>query len=79
VTTGVYGKIRHPMYSAIFLYVAAQAFLLPNWIAGPAGLIAFSIMYVLRLKLEEKMMLDSFGDEYLQYMKRTKRLIPGVY
>jgi protein-S-isoprenylcysteine O-methyltransferase Ste14 len=44
VTNGVYKRIRHPMYAAIFLYVIAQALLLPNWIAGPAGLVSFGIM-----------------------------------
>jgi protein-S-isoprenylcysteine O-methyltransferase Ste14 len=79
VTTGVYSKVRHPMYSAIFLYVVAQALLLPNWIAGPAGLIAFSTMYFMRVSFEERMMLERFGDDYALYVQRTKRLIPGVY
>jgi protein-S-isoprenylcysteine O-methyltransferase Ste14 len=39
VTTGVYSRVRHPMYSA---WALAQALLLPNWIAGPAGLIGFA-------------------------------------
>ena len=34
VTNGVYGRVRHPMYSAFWLWALAQALLLPNWIAG---------------------------------------------
>ena len=67
------------MYSANFLYMFAQALLLPNWIAGPAGLVGFSLMFFFRVNPEEKMMLDKFGDEYRSYMARTKRLIPGIY
>ena len=37
VTNGIYRRIRHPMYSAFWLWAIAQALLLPNWIAGPAG------------------------------------------
>ena len=37
VTSGVYSRVRHPMYSAFWLWALAQALLLPNWIAGPAG------------------------------------------
>lgn len=79
ITSGVYKKIRHPMYTAIFLYVIAQFLLLANWITGPAGLIAFSTMYLLRIKSEEKMMLEKFGSNYESYIKRTKKLIPGFY
>ena len=79
VESGVYKKIRHPMYSAIFLYAIAQSLLLANWIAGPACLITFSLLYVFRVKHEERMMLERFGDKYSRYMERTKLLIPGVY
>lgn len=79
ITTGVYRTIRHPMYTAIFLFVIAQALLLPNWLAGPSGLVAFGLMYALRVGPEERMMIEAFGDEYRDYMRRTKRLIPGVF
>jgi protein-S-isoprenylcysteine O-methyltransferase Ste14 len=36
-------------------------------------------LFLFRVGQEEKMMLDSFGDEYRAYMKRTARLIPGIY
>lgn len=76
VTFGVYRRIRHPMYAAILLQAVAQALLLPNWLAGPACLIAFSVMFPLRIRPEEKMMLEKFGEEYGAYTERTKRLIP---
>lgn len=79
VTSGVYRKIRHPMYTAIALYSIAQALLLPNWIADPSSLLAFMVLFVLRVNVEEQMMLENFGDEYAAYMNRTKRLLPGVY
>jgi protein-S-isoprenylcysteine O-methyltransferase Ste14 len=79
VTRGVYQRIRHPMYAAFLLIGLAQAFLLPNWIASPLSLLAFLLMFVVRLGPEERMMLDKFGDAYAAYMKRTKRLIPGVW
>jgi len=79
ITGGVYRHVRHPMYSAFFLWALAQLILIPNWIAGPAGLIGFGILYAFRIGREEKMMLDTFGDEYRAYSARTARLIPGVY
>lgn len=76
---GVYQKIRHPMYTAIWLWCVAQALLLPNWIAGLAGLISFGVMYILRIGNEEQMMLDQFGEEYKAYTQHTKRLIPYLF
>jgi len=79
ITEGVYGHVRHPMYTAFWLWAVAQALLLPNWVAGLSGLLGFGILYFLRVSQEEQLMLDTFGDDYRAYMARTKRLIPGVY
>lgn len=79
VTRGVYARVRHPMYSAFFLWAIAQALLLPNFVAGFAGLIGFGVLFLGRVGREEQMMLKTFGDDYRAYMARTKRIIPGVY
>ncbi len=78
VTTGVFRYIRHPMYSAHLLWGIAQALLIHNWIAGLASLIVMLPMYLLRVRREEKMMLDEFGEDYRKYMKQTSRLIPRL-
>lgn len=79
VTQGIYEKLRHPMYSAFWLWALAQAFLIPNWLVGFAGLVGFGTLYFLRIGQEEAMMMEEFGDEYRQYCQRTKRIIPGIY
>lgn len=79
ITGGVYRLVRHPMYSAFFLWALAQLILIPNWVAGPAGFIGFGILFAFRVGREEKMMLDAFGDEYRDYMARTARVVPGIY
>jgi len=78
VTTGVFGRIRHPMYAAHWLWAVAQALLLHNWIAGPAMLAAFLPLYAVRVPREEQVMLDHFGDRYRAYMARTGRMIPRL-
>ena len=45
VTTGIYRRLRHPMYTAFWLMALAQALLLPNWIAGTAGLVGFGFLF----------------------------------
>jgi protein-S-isoprenylcysteine O-methyltransferase Ste14 len=79
ITQGVYRRIRHPMYSALILYSLGHALVIPNWVAGPANLVAFGILFTLRVHAEEQMMSDAFGDEYARYAARTKRLVPGVW
>ena len=79
VTGGVYRRVRHPMYTAFWLWAVAQALLLPNWVAGLSGLVGFGTLYFCRVKQEEQLMQHAFGDEYRAYMARTARLIPWVY
>lgn len=78
VTEGLYRWVRHPMYSAFFLWAVAQALLLPNWIAGFSGLIGFGTLFLFRVGREEQMMLEIFGAEYRAYMDRTARIIPWI-
>ena len=79
VTRGVYGHIRHPMYAAHWLWGIAQALLLWNWLAGPAMLVTFLPLYLVRVPREERMMRDHFGDEYRSHVKRTGRIIPRLW
>jgi len=79
VDTGLYAQVRHPMYSAFWLLALAQAALLPNWIAGLAGPVGWGTLFFLRVGREERLMIETFGDEYRRYMERTKRVVPWVY
>ena len=75
---GVYRRIRHPMYAAIWLFSIGQALLLNNWMAGWAVACAFALMYVLRTPKEEQMMRDKFGKDYEVYTADTGRIFPSV-
>lgn len=78
VTRGVYRFIRHPMYAAIWLWSVAQGMLLANWLAGWSVVPAFATMYFLRVGREERLMCESFGAAYREYMLRTGRLFPRL-
>ncbi len=79
ITEGVYRHVRHPMYSALFLYSIGQALVIPNWVVGPSYFVTFGILFALRIRAEERMMLETFGDEYAAYMARTKLLVPRIW
>ena len=78
VTNGIYNYVRHPMYSAIFLWTICQGLLLQNYIAGLSGFLGFGLLYLFRVGREEKMMEKEFGAQYREYKKNTKRLIPNI-
>ena len=78
IENGVYRSIHHPMYAAIWLFSLAQGLLLQNWLAGWSALAAFALMYFVRAPREEAMLVEHFGQEYLDYMRRTGRLFPRL-
>jgi protein-S-isoprenylcysteine O-methyltransferase Ste14 len=75
-TDGPYTRIRHPLYASLVLWAAAQPLLLTNGLAGWGGAVAVALIWLIRVPREEQLMLDTFGEEYRQYMARTGRLIP---
>jgi protein-S-isoprenylcysteine O-methyltransferase Ste14 len=78
ITHGVYRAIRHPMYAAILLFGLAQGLLLQNWLAGWSAVVTFAVMYIGRVRREEQMMCEFFGQEYRDYMQQTGRLFPRL-
>ncbi len=78
VTRGVYRFMRHPMYTSFFVSGLGQALLLANWAAGPSALVAVALLVLVRVPREEKMMIDQFGDEYRDYMRRTGGVLPRL-
>ena len=79
ITEGPYKYVLHPMYAAIWIWVLCQGIILSNWAVMIVGILTWSILYFIRLSDEERMMVEEFGQEYKDYMKRTKKIIPWVY
>lgn len=75
---GVYRYVRHPAYTGLWLLGIAQALLLPNWVAGLAGLAGLMPLYLNRVPREEEILLARFGDEYRAYMHRTGAVFPRL-
>jgi len=79
VQDGPYRLIRHPGYSGSLLVWAGYSPGLGSWIAlvVTAGLLL--AVYSWRINAEESMLLSTFGEQYAQYRRHTKRLIPFLY
>jgi protein-S-isoprenylcysteine O-methyltransferase Ste14 len=76
VTNGIYRRIRHPMYTSIWLCSLGQALCVPNYLGGLGILAAWGTLYATRIGREERMMLGKFGEAYRDYSARTARLFP---
>ncbi len=63
VTSGVFRRIRHPMYAAHCLWAIAQPLLLQNWIAGWAMLLAFLAVYFSRVPGENRFLVKTNADK----------------
>ena len=79
VTTGIFAYVRHPMYSSLLLGVVGGALLSANWLLGSVVGLAVGIFILIRLKDEEGLMLQQFGQSYLAYMRKTKRFVPFLW
>jgi protein-S-isoprenylcysteine O-methyltransferase Ste14 len=75
VTTGPYHWIRHPMYSAALLLVAAASLLTANVVVMIGGLAMFALLAA-RSNVEERRLVEKFGDAYRHYQQRTGRFLP---
>lgn len=77
VTTGPYRFIRHPIYSAILLFVTVAVVSYWSWMNALVE--ALTIAAVLtRVLCEEKLLRENYP-QYAGYAARTRRLIPFIY
>jgi protein-S-isoprenylcysteine O-methyltransferase Ste14 len=78
VTTGLYGVVRHPMYSAALLMTIATPIVLGSYWAL-LTVVPATALVVARLLSEERLLAGELPG-YVAYMKSTRRrLIPGVW
>jgi len=77
ITRGPYAIVRHPIYTGILIMIVATVIVLGHI----AGIIALPFVFCglwIKLRYEEKLMLEKFPAEYATYQRRVKRLIPFV-
>jgi len=79
ITSGPYAKIRHPGYLGNILLWCGFGVLSSNSIVAFLFPLLFLAVYLYRISVEEKMLVESLSDEYAEYKRKTKRLIPYVY
>jgi protein-S-isoprenylcysteine O-methyltransferase Ste14 len=79
IDDGPYRLIRHPSYSGLLLAALGAGIALGNWLSVAACLVPPLVGFSVRLLHEERVLAVELGEPYRSYMRRTRRLIPGVW
>jgi protein-S-isoprenylcysteine O-methyltransferase Ste14 len=77
VTSGPYRWVRHPLYTVGSSLFIAFGMMADNWFIASLGILTFILMAA-RTPKEEANLIEKFGDEYREYMKRTGRFLPKL-
>jgi protein-S-isoprenylcysteine O-methyltransferase Ste14 len=79
IVTGLFKIIRHPGYLGQLIIFVGISVCLSNWLSVLLMIIPVLAGYIYRINVEERFMAEHLGQKYLDYRKRTKRLIPVIY
>lgn len=79
VTSGLYQHIRNPMYTGGLIGTVAFGLVFRSLLVTMLDLVLYFAIFRQRMIREEEILEEEFGDAYLEYKERTKRLIPGIY
>jgi protein-S-isoprenylcysteine O-methyltransferase Ste14 len=79
ITHGIYRFVRHPAYLGVLLVCVVA---LPVYSSSAWGFLVLSLLipiFLGRIRMEERLLIEHFGDEYREYEASTRKLIPFVY
>jgi protein-S-isoprenylcysteine O-methyltransferase Ste14 len=79
IENGLYKYLRHPGYLGQIVIFTGVATSLSNWISVIFMFVPVLAGYIYRIAVEEKFMVNEIGQSYIDYKKRTNRLIPMIY
>ena len=79
VERGPFRVVRHPSYSGVLLAFIGFTLALRHWAAFLVVLVPIFFAFIHRMNVEEAALSRALGSRYLEYMRRTKRLLPFVY
>jgi len=76
VERGAYRFVRHPSYTAGMLLFGGIGAALTNWLSLAISLALPAFAYAYRIRVEEHALVSTLGPPYVEYMQRTRRLVP---
>jgi len=79
VMEGPYRFLRHPSYTGMLMILLGLGLASRTWLGTIIILALFSLVIGYRINVEENALRSEFGQEYLEYAKKTKRLFPFLF
>ncbi len=78
ITSGPFKSVRHPVYTGALLEVIGAVFILKASFSALLILLVVLPSIYFRIHIEEKELIEKFGDNYREYRKRTGSLLPKL-
>jgi protein-S-isoprenylcysteine O-methyltransferase len=79
IDSGPYRWLRHPSYTGALLAFLGLALCTQNWASLAVIMLGTTAAFGYRIHVEEAALAGAFGERYREYMRRTWRLVPGLY
>lgn len=79
IRTGLYKHLRHPAYTGALIAHLGLGLSFSNWFSLALSVVPYLVAAIYRMHVEEQALTEAFGDEYRDYARATKRLIPKLY
>ena len=79
IRSGPYGLVRNPIYTSMLLVLSATAVVITPWQLFAASLVLFVVGTEIRVRTEENLLAERFGEEFQQYKKSVPAYIPFVH
>jgi protein-S-isoprenylcysteine O-methyltransferase Ste14 len=67
------------MYTSLFLAAISVSLVTANLVLAILCIGSVTVMYFARIRDEEKMMIEAFGDQYREHMQKVGRLVPRLF
>jgi protein-S-isoprenylcysteine O-methyltransferase Ste14 len=77
--SGLFRYMRHPSYTGMVVIFLAMGLRTRNWLGLAFSVVPPLLALLYRIHVEEAALTGAFGEQYTEYSRTTKRLIPGVY
>jgi protein-S-isoprenylcysteine O-methyltransferase Ste14 len=79
VEEGPYRFIRHPAYTGLLIILLGVGIAFRDWLSLILVMVPVTAFFLYRIAIEEGALSEELGPAYLEYRKRTKRLLPGIF
>jgi protein-S-isoprenylcysteine O-methyltransferase Ste14 len=78
-TSGPYAFVRHPIYTGMLGMLVSTGLAISHWAALLVALVIFFIGTTIRVRSEEKLLREAFGEQFETYARSVRAIVPGLY